>query len=100
MTEVRTTLVDAVLIEVTRVWGKEGLQGNASEYAWLLDTYGISEEEDVQWQLVLEHEIGEMLDEDLDDDEVMVFVEDDVAVIGFLQRFLAKYQSSTASFPG
>jgi len=99
MTDTRTTLVDAVLIEVTRVWGKEGLQGSAPEYAWLLDTYDISEEEDVEWQLVLEHEIGEMLDEDLDDEEVMAFVENDVTVIGFLQRFLAKYQSSTASFP-
>jgi len=95
----RQNLVDAVLVEITRVWGEEGLQGNVPEYAWLFDSYGISEEEDVQWQLVFEHEIDEMLDEDLDDKEVMASVEDDARVIAFLHRFLAKYQSSAATFP-
>jgi hypothetical protein len=94
----RQPLVDAVLVEMTRVWGKEGLQGSAFEYAWLFDTYGISEEEDVQWQLVFEHANDEMLDED-DDEEVMALVEDDAAVIGFLHRFLAKYRSSAVTFP-
>jgi hypothetical protein len=95
----RRSLVNAVLVEITRVWGEEGLQGSAPEYAWLLETYGISEEEDVQWQLVFEYEIDEMLAEDLDDEEVMAFVEDDAAVIAFLNRFLAKYRSSAATFP-
>lgn len=95
----RQDLIDAVLVEVTRVWGREGLQGSAAEYAWLLDTYDISEEEDVQWQLVFEYAIDEMLDEDLDDEEVMTFVEDDAAVMDFLRRFLSKYRSSAVSFP-
>jgi hypothetical protein len=29
----------------------------------------------------------------------MAFVEDDAAVIAFLNRFLAKYRSSAATFP-
>jgi len=99
MTEIRTSLVDAILIEITRVWGADGLQGSVPEYVWLFDTYGISEEEDVQWQLLFEYQIGEMLDEDLDDEEVMAFVEDDVAVIAFLHGFLGKYRSSVAMYP-
>jgi predicted 3-demethylubiquinone-9 3-methyltransferase (glyoxalase superfamily) len=99
MTETRTTLVNAAIVEITRVWGAGGLQGTAPEYAWLFDTYGISEEEDVQWQLVFEYQIDEMLDEDLDDEEVMAFVEDDAAVIAFLHGFLVKYRSSAATYP-
>jgi len=98
MTEIRTTLVDAVLVEITRVWGADGLQGSAPEYVWLFETYGISEEEDVQWQLVFEYQIDDMLDEDLDDEEVMEFVENDAAVMDFLRRFLEKYRSSAATY--
>jgi hypothetical protein len=48
---------------------------------------------------VFEYQIGEMLDEDLDDEEVMAFVEDDAAVIAFLHGLLGKYRSSAAMYP-
>jgi len=55
----RTELIDAVLQEMERVWGAEGFGGEPIEYVWLESQYHVSEEEDVQWQLILEYAIGE-----------------------------------------
>jgi len=95
----RAQLIDAVLDEMERVWGDEGLGGSDREYRWLASEYGITEEEDVQWQLVFQYDIDDMLEEDLEDDEVMTFLEDDLGVVLFLERFLAKYRSSEKKYP-
>ena len=93
----RTELIDAVLEEMNRVWGEDGLGGEQEEYAWLLENYNITEEDDVKWQLILQHCMDDLYDEDLEDEELMLFLEDDHAVIRFLQEFLRKYRSSSAS---
>jgi len=90
----RTQLIHAILQEMERVWGPGGLAGEPTEYAWLESHYHISEEEDVQWQLVLEYEIDDLSEEDLEDEEVMQFLEDNFAVVRFLESLLRKYQSS------
>ena len=59
----RSELIDAVMGEMERVWGEAGFEGTVTEYHWLFAHYGITEEEDVQWQLVLEHNMGELSSE-------------------------------------
>lgn len=95
----RSQLIDAILDEEERVWGDEGPGGEPAEYAWLRKHYQISEEEDVQWQLVLQYEEDDLADEDLADDDLMDFLEDNLAVILFLEGLLRKYQSSTEIYP-
>ena len=94
----KAELIDAVLEEMERVWGEDGLGGEPDEYAWLLENCNISEEDDVQWQLVLQHSMNDLPDEDMEDEELITFLEDDHAVIRFLQDFLSKYKSSPASY--
>ncbi|WP_338496600.1 hypothetical protein [Delftia tsuruhatensis] len=95
----KSELIDGVLHEMDRVWGDEGLDGKTEEYEWLLKNYNISEEEDVQWQLILQHHMDDLPAEDQEDDEVMSFLEDPHAVKQFLQAFLAKYKTSSATYP-
>lgn len=94
----RSELIDATLEEMDRVWGEEGLGGEPEEYAWLLENFNISEYDDVQWQLILQHSMNDLPDEDMEDEELMTFLEDDHAVIKFLQDFLRKYKSSPESY--
>jgi hypothetical protein len=93
----RAEFVGAILVEMQRVWGDEGHGGTIPEYEWLLFNYGITEEEDVRWQLVLEYD--ELLsDEDQEDDEVMDFVLDEPAVLAFLTSLLQKYRSGSVTY--
>jgi hypothetical protein len=92
----RTTLIEAVLVEMDRVWGPEGFGGSFADYDWLLAHYGISEEEDVNWQFVLQHATDDLPDEDAEDAEVMLFLDDDAAVGQFLRELLQKYRNGTA----
>jgi len=68
------------------------------EYRWLEENYGISEEDDVWWQLTIQHHFGELPEEDRDDAEVMNFLSDDVRVEQFLRDLLRRYRSSTAIY--
>lgn len=94
----REELIDAIMVEMARVWGTDGFGGEPAAYEWLNSEYGITEEEDVQWQLIVEYDIEDLDDEDLHDDELMTFLEDDPAVVLFLERLLHKYRSGSASF--
>lgn len=49
----RSDLIESLLAEIDRVWGPEGFGGESEAYAWLKEHFGISEEEDLQWQDVL-----------------------------------------------
>lgn len=95
----RTQLIDAIFEEMQRVWGDEDRPAEPEDYAWLEKHYGISENDDISWQLILDYEADEMAEEDLADDEVMDFVEDNLGVILFLEGLLRKYQSGTAVYP-
>jgi hypothetical protein len=94
----KAELIEAVMAEMNRVWGHEGLGGEKREYAWLLQTYGITEEQDVQWQLVLQDDVDDLPEEDLEDEELMAFLTDEPAVKAFLEAFLQKYQSSSVVY--
>lgn len=94
----RDELIDGVLKEMDRVWGEDGLGGEPDEYAWLLKNYNITEEDDVQWQLILQYDMGDLPDEDTEDEDLMIFLEDDCAVVQFLQEYLRKYKGSSAIY--
>ena len=94
----RAQLIDAVLEEMERVWGPEGFDGENAEYEWLEDHYAISEEDDVQWQLILQYNLGNLPEEDLDDDDVMAFLEDNFAVVLFLEKLLRRYRSGSDTY--
>ncbi len=95
----RKTLIRAVLLETDRVWGEDGFGGEPDEYAWLAVTLGITYDQDVQWQLILDHACDCLEDDDLKDEKLMLFLAHDVAVMRFLNIFLEMYQRSSAIFP-
>jgi hypothetical protein len=94
----KSELVDRVLDEMDRVWGDKGLGGEPEEYAWLLTHYNVTEEEEVQWQLILQDHMGDLPVEDQEDEEVMLFLENNDAVISFLQAYLSKYKSASTIY--
>lgn len=93
----RAKLIDAIVTEINRVFGEGGFDGTESQYAWLLNTYGVTEEEDVQWQTICEFERAD-LDEDLyEEDELeqlYQWLENDQVIVAFLEALLTKYRSS------
>ncbi|SFI36696.1 putative phosphothreonine lyase domain-containg protein [Nitrosomonas sp. Nm34] len=94
----KTQLIDAIFVEWDRIWGSKGFDGTSSEYNWLQHNYGISEEDDVRWQLILEHDADELADEDREDHELMKFLEDEHAVQQFLQQLLRCYRSASIAY--
>lgn len=95
----RKALISAVLLETDRVWGDDGFGGEPDEYAWLAETFGITYDQDVQWQLILDHACDCLEDDDYEDEELMLFLADDGAVMCFLTTFLEMYQRSSVAFP-
>ncbi|WP_409286866.1 hypothetical protein [Pseudomonas guariconensis] len=101
----KTELIESVITEMERVWGPAGFGGEPEAYAWLLENFGITEQDDSKWLDVLS-EWGGTLDEDTADltqdekDEVYAFLDDEPAVISFLTAFLERYRSSDATYPG
>lgn len=93
----RLDLIEAVTEQMERVWGPEGLGGDSGEYQWLQAACGITEEEDVRWQDIIEHNEGDALC-DLDEDDKK-FLDDDKAVIQFLEDLLQKYKNSPSAYP-
>jgi len=90
-------LILAIIAEMERVWGGVcNFHGDNGDYQWLQENYGISEEDDVRWQLFLEYDADDLSEEDREDEELMAFLEDADAVEQFSQSMLARYRSSSA----
>jgi hypothetical protein len=94
----RNEQIDQVILEMDRVWGDIGFGGGSGEYEWLQHYYKIAEDEDVQWQNILNYHMDELDEDDLEDEEKMQFLEDDKAVCKFLAQLLHKYQSNTIEY--
>lgn len=99
----REALIEAVFDEMERVWGQEGFGGEFEAYDWLLQHYGISEEEDNRWLDILAYDTGELVIEEYgleeEEEEAMLsFLENDDAVNQFLTVLLQKYRSSSAVY--
>ncbi|MCL8208070.1 MAG: hypothetical protein K6V97_08385 [Actinomycetia bacterium] len=78
-------------------------QGSDEDYKWLEETFGITEEEDVRWQLIEEdHYYGETTEEREtgEPDELRPWLDDDEAVCAFLEDLKRKYESVAATYPG
>jgi hypothetical protein len=91
-------LMDAIIEEMEQVWGADGFEGTPSDYAWLLEHYGITEEEDVEWIGILDYYAGESADEEPPTEEWLHYMQDDRAVTAFLARLLQKYRSNTVKY--
>lgn len=97
-------LFDSVLTEMERVWGEPGFGGEYEAYDWLMEHYGITEEEDNTWMDICAQYRGELPDalSDLTEQEraeVLGFLADDARVTDFLKGLLQRYQSSDAVYP-
>jgi hypothetical protein len=97
-------LFDGVLVEMERVWGEPGFGGEPEAYDWLLEHYGITQEEDNTWMDICAQNRGELEDAlaDLTEQEraeAVAFLADDARVTDFLKRLLQRYQSSGAVYP-
>jgi len=100
----RSELIESVLAEMNRVWGPRGFGGEPEAYTWLNEHFGISEEDDVQWQDVLSDWAGTFDQDtaDLEEDErsrVKAFLQDDFSVTAFLESLLRRYKSSIETYP-
>ncbi|MEW5927728.1 MAG: hypothetical protein AB1941_09590 [Gemmatimonadota bacterium] len=95
----RSDLIDAIRNEMDRVWGDEGFSGVWEEYEWLLEHYGVTEDDDVEWSGILEYEADAVDPDDAANPEWMSFVTHDEQVIPFLEQLLKKYQSNTVVVP-
>ena len=95
----KVELINAIFERMDAVWGEDGFDGEPQEYDWLLASYGISDEEDVMWMLILQHGMDDLESEDREDEELMAFLENEQAVDEFLAAFLLKYQSSDKVYP-
>jgi hypothetical protein len=95
-------LIAAIIEEIDRVWGGlENFDGTYDQYDWLLEHYGITEEEDVWWQIVLEDNTGDLASdhpEDAEDEDVISFLGDEQAIQTFLEHLLQKYRSNTLTY--
>ena len=110
-------LVDAIEQEIERVWGGFGpyknyvrsaiaiadarhFPGDAESYAWLELQSGITEGEDVQWQFIFEkwHDLLSVDEDDGEEQDLLEFLNDDVAVHELLESFLERYRSITTSY--
>lgn len=99
-----SALQNEIIKEMDRIWGKAGFGGGYGEYAWLLQHYGITEEEDVRWINILVYNAGELSSEDDKDEgeleDLMQFLTDDQAVSSFLEQLLQKYRNNTITYVG
>ena len=96
-------LFDGVLAEMERVWGEPGFGGEPEAYEWLLEHYGITQEEDNTWMDICAHNRGELEDAlaDLTEQErseAVAFLADENQVTDFLKKLLQRYQSSHAVY--
>lgn len=92
-------LIEAIDVEHGRIWGDDGFNGSSEEYEWLQCNYGIKEEDDVLWQLIIEYDANILPEEELEDQELMVSLEDEEAVQKFLQHLLVCYKSASMTYP-
>ncbi|MDQ0590998.1 hypothetical protein [Variovorax paradoxus] len=98
----RAELIDAIIVEIGRIFGENGFDGDASQYEWLLANYGITEEADVQWQHVCEYERAEIPEDDYEEaelEELYTWLEADSTVLAFLDHMLTQYRALSTVYP-
>lgn len=81
-----------------RVWGDDGFGGSWEEYSWLQAHYGITEVDDVHWQMILQQSMGDLEPEDASDEYYGPFLRDEKAIEEFLNDFLRRYRAGTGVY--
>ena len=77
-------VIDVLISEVERVFPDSF--GSDESYMWLLENYGITEEEDVRWQFIIDEEsASELNPNDENDLELIAFLNDPEALWSFLE---------------
>lgn len=93
-------IIAEIIERVEHIFGDDGFGGTREEYKWLLENYGITEEEDNTWIDIIDEEGAKALDPDDDDDaKIILFLRDPEAVWTFLEALLLKYRSNTTTYP-
>jgi hypothetical protein len=92
-------IISEIIDKIGRIFGVNGFGGTTEEYAWLLNKYGVTEEEDNSWIDIIDFEGADGLNpQDEDEARVVGFLLDPTAVRGFLVSLLRKYRSCSAVY--
>ena len=89
----RRELLDAIYVEIERIFGDEKYPTRPEEQAWLAEKYEISREEHLRYELILDHH-SENLEEEKDEFS-MAFLRNERAVCRFLEGLLGKYRGGS-----
>lgn len=96
-------LVDEIGVKIERIFHPDGFDGTIEQYKWLLEHYGVTEEDDVRYILICNYyteDADELDDDQLEDiDDNIKFLDDEESVCDFLTDLLKKYRSNTLIFP-
>ena len=90
----RREVMDGIFEEMQRIFGFEKYPSTTEEHDWLAETYGISMEEHLRYELILDHDSHD-LDEGETDEFSLAFLRNDRAVCRFLEGLLRKYRSGS-----
>lgn len=93
----RRALLDPIFDEIQRIFGFESYPFY-EQIPWLTAEYGITMEEHLRYELIIDDESGDLVEQE-PDEESLAFVHDEEAVLRFLQGLLQKYRSGTAVYP-
>lgn len=87
-------VAEDVVSEIARVFPSPvGFEGTQGQYSWLLKNVGVSEEDDVHWQLIFEDMNKLLNDDDRVDEEVLELLCRPDIVFNFLWDIRAKYRA-------
>ncbi len=85
--------------EASRRSYRISLRGSPEEFAWLLEHYGIAEEDDVRWQWLIGYLSDSLYEDEIEDDEVYDFIKVEEAVRAYLAPFLKNRQRNALTYP-
>lgn len=95
-------IINAIVKEINRIFPDE-FSGSDEVYDWLLEHYGVTEDDDSTYITVCDYvfEDEDDLDEDQQEiiDEIIDFLEDEEELCAFLYQLLKKYQSNSLVCP-
>ena len=91
---VSDSLMQSIVDDFQRVWPGDCFEGANDQYAWLYESYGIPEQDDVKWQRALAAWMDE--DPDLDradpaDRELLAILSDEEAMQSFMVQLRQQY---------
>ena len=106
LVNISAQLIRAVSLRISEIYGESGFDGSFEEYDWLLENYGVTEQEDNSWLDILYQHQGVLEEsgtlDDLDEpyrQQQIEFLADKEACLKFLFELHLKYSSSKKKHP-